>query len=142
MTLPPIPPDMPVLIAGPTASGKSALAMQIAQDHGGCVVNADASQVYGCWRVVTARPSTEDEALVPHRLYGHIDWQDSYSAGHWLREVEELMRTESHRLIIIGGTGLYFKALTEGLSAQQDDAAFNGTIEATISEIYDASVAG
>ncbi|WP_050927792.1 tRNA (adenosine(37)-N6)-dimethylallyltransferase MiaA [Aestuariivita boseongensis] len=115
MTLPPIPDDLPVLIAGPTASGKSALAMEIAATHGGVIVNADASQVYDCWRVVTARPSPEDEAALPHALYGHIAWDAPYSAGHWLREVGAILKA-SQRPIIVGGTGLYFMALTEGMA--------------------------
>ena len=82
-----IDPDRPVLIAGPTAAGKSALALQIAETQGGVIVNADASQVYDCWRIVTARPSAEEEARAPHALYGHVHWQESYSAGQWLREV-------------------------------------------------------
>ncbi|UWR20893.1 tRNA (adenosine(37)-N6)-dimethylallyltransferase MiaA [Sulfitobacter sp. S190] len=110
-----IPPDQPVLIAGPTASGKSALALQIAQTAGGVIVNADASQVYGCWRLISARPSPEEEALAPHALYGHIADDTAYSTGHWLREVREILRRGS-RPIIVGGTGLYFKALTEGLA--------------------------
>ncbi|MEY8827784.1 tRNA (adenosine(37)-N6)-dimethylallyltransferase MiaA [Sedimentitalea sp. XS_ASV28] len=113
--LPDIPIDKPVLIAGPTASGKSALALQIAERDGGVIVNADASQVYACWRVVTARPSEEEEARVPHCLYGHIDHDAPYSTGHWLREVVPLL-TGSERPIIIGGTGLYFSALTQGIA--------------------------
>jgi tRNA dimethylallyltransferase len=105
----------PVLIAGPTASGKSALALWIAQRFGGVVVNADASQVFACWRVVTARPSCAEEALVPHRLYGHVAYDADYSAGHWLREVQPLL-AGPERPIIVGGTGLYFTALTEGLA--------------------------
>lgn len=113
--LPPIPDGRPVLIAGPTASGKSALALAIAQAYGGVVVNADASQVYACWRVITARPSPGDETRAPHRLYGHVRWNAPYSAGHWLREVEPLL-AGPERPIITGGTGLYFTALTEGLA--------------------------
>lgn len=113
--LPPIPPDRPVLIAGPTASGKSALALRIAQDSGGVIVNADAAQVYDCWRVITARPSQAEEAAAPHRLYGHVRWDQPYSAGHWLREVRMIL-AEGLRPIITGGTGLYFAALTEGLA--------------------------
>lgn len=103
-----------VLIAGPTASGKSALATEIAARQGGVVVNADALQVYGNWRVLSARPSAEEEALVPHRLYGHVARARAYSVGDWLREVEALLQND--RLIIVGGTGLYFSALTEGLA--------------------------
>lgn len=113
--LPVIPRDKPVLIAGPTASGKSALALEIAQRDGGVIVNADASQVYACWRIITARPSAKDEAAAPHRLYGHVDWNVSYSAGHWLREVAPLL-DGPERPIIVGGTGLYFQSLTRGMA--------------------------
>lgn len=110
-----IDPDRPVLIAGPTASGKSALALEIAEKQGGVVVNADASQVFDCWRIVTARPSAEEEARAPHRLYGHVAYDAPYSAGHWLREVVPLL-SGAQRPIIVGGTGLYFNALTEGMA--------------------------
>jgi len=103
-----------VLIAGPTASGKSALALAIAERDGGVVVNADASQVFANWRVLTARPGPEDEARVPHRLFGHVPGDAAYSVGHWLREVAPLLG--GARPIIVGGTGLYFTALTEGLA--------------------------
>jgi tRNA dimethylallyltransferase len=108
-------PEKHVLIAGPTASGKSALALQIAAAQGGVIVNADASQVYDCWRVITARPEAEEEAQAQHALYGHISAQDAYSTGHWLREVTALL-SSGQRLIITGGTGLYFAALTQGLA--------------------------
>lgn len=110
-----IDPDRPVLIAGPTASGKSALALEIAEKQGGVVVNADASQVFDCWRIVTARPSAEEEARAPHQLYGHVAYDAPYSAGHWLREVVPLL-SGAQRPIIVGGTGLYFNALTEGMA--------------------------
>lgn len=113
--LPPIRPDAPVLIAGPTASGKSALALRIAEQFGGVIVNADASQVFDCWRVITARPSVADETRVPHLLYGHLPYNAPYSAGHWLREVTQLL-SGPDRLIIVGGTGLNFTALTQGLA--------------------------
>ncbi|WP_372887749.1 tRNA (adenosine(37)-N6)-dimethylallyltransferase MiaA [Shimia sp.] len=113
--LPEIAADRPVLIAGPTASGKSALALEIAESMGGVIVNADAIQVYGNWRVLTARPSAADESRAPHRLYGHVDGAAAYSVGHWLREVAPLL-AGPERPIIVGGTGLYFKALTEGLA--------------------------
>ena len=109
-----IPAERPVLIAGPTASGKSALALEIAA-RGGVIVNADASQVYGCWRVISARPSAAEEALATHRLYGHLPDDAPYSTGHWLREVETIL-SQGKRPIIVGGTGLYFQALTEGLA--------------------------
>jgi len=115
MDLSTIPTDRPVLIAGPTASGKSALALRIARQQGGVIVNADAIQVFENWRVLTARPSPEDEAAAPHALYGHVAYDADYSVGHWLREVEPLLNADS-RPIITGGTGLYFTALTEGLA--------------------------
>lgn len=109
-----IPPEVPVLIAGPTASGKSALALAIAESGGGVVVNADASQVFDCWRVISARPDAGELARAEHALYGHLPYDAPYSAGHWLREVAPLL--SGKRPIIVGGTGLYFAALTEGLS--------------------------
>ncbi len=108
----------PLLIAGPTASGKSDHALAEAA-KGGVVINADASQVYDVWRVLTARPSVEEEAQAPHRLYGHIAPSVRYSVGAWLRDVAPVLaeaRAEGLRPIIVGGTGLYFKALTEGLA--------------------------
>ena len=105
--------EAPVLIAGPTASGKSALAMELAARDGRVVVNADALQVYDCWRLLTARPSVRDEAALPHALYGHISRDTPYSVGHWLREVTALL---DRPVVIVGGTGLYFTALTEGLA--------------------------
>ncbi len=108
-------PDRPVLIAGPTACGKSALALRIANESGGQIINADALQVFANWRILTARPSVDDEAQVPHRLYGHVPRDAEYSVGHWLRDLAALLN-EGPRPIIIGGTGLYFTALTEGLA--------------------------
>jgi tRNA dimethylallyltransferase len=108
-------PERPVLIAGPTASGKSAFALAIAERQGGIVVNADAIQVFSDWRVLTARPDTAEEARAPHALYGHIPGDQAYSVGHWLREVAPLLQG-GPRPIIVGGTGLYFTALTEGLA--------------------------
>ncbi len=113
--LPQIDADTPVLIAGPTASGKSALALDIAERFGGVVVNADAIQVFANWRVLTARPLDEDLARAPHALYGHVPYDAEYSVGHWLRELEPFLRG-GPRPIITGGTGLYFTALTEGLA--------------------------
>lgn len=108
-------PARPVLIAGPTASGKSAVALRIAALQGGVIVNADALQVFANWRVLTARPGPDEEAVAPHRLYGHVARDAPYSVGHWLREVAPLLRA-GPRPIIVGGTGLYFTALTEGLA--------------------------
>jgi len=110
-------PDRPVLIAGPTASGKSALARAIAGARGGMIVNADALQVYGCWRVLTARPTPAEEAALPHRLYGHVAAGEIYSVGAWLRDLRAvLVAGPGMRPIVVGGTGLYFAALTEGLA--------------------------
>ena len=111
-----IPADMPVLIAGPTASGKSALALQIAQNNGGVIINADALQVFDGWRVLTARPDDADLARAPHLLYGHVPFDADYSVGHWLRQVGDILANPPARPIIVGGTGLYFRALTEGLA--------------------------
>jgi tRNA dimethylallyltransferase len=109
-----------VLIAGPTASGKSALAMRLAEKLNGAIVNADSMQVYRDLRIITARPAREEEARVPHRLYGHVDAGVNYSTGQWLRDVagvlDELAR-QQRTAILVGGTGLYFKALTTGLAA-------------------------
>jgi tRNA dimethylallyltransferase len=110
-----IPPDMPVLIAGPTASGKSALALEIATRQGGVIVNADASQVFAGWQVLTARPAGSDLARAPHVLYGHVPFDAPYSAGQWLRDVAPYL-TGGVRPIIVGGTGLNFHALTCGLA--------------------------
>lgn len=109
----------PILIAGPTASGKSALALRLAERLGGAVINADAMQVYAEWRVLTARPTREDEARAPHLLYGHVPVSAPYSAGAWLRDAAaalETCRREGWRPIFVGGSGLLFAALTEGLA--------------------------
>jgi tRNA dimethylallyltransferase len=109
-----------ILIAGPTASGKSALALALAAKYGGVVVNADSMQVYRDLRIITARPNAEDEQRAPHRLYGHIDAAENYSAGRWRSEAAALLASaESYgrATIIAGGTGLYFSALTRGLAA-------------------------
>jgi tRNA dimethylallyltransferase len=109
-----------VLIAGPTASGKSALALALAEKLGGVIVNADSMQVYRDLAVITARPSPEDEARAPHRLYGHVDASENYSVGRWCRDVATALAeiaAAGQIPIIVGGTGLYFKALTTGLAA-------------------------
>jgi len=109
-----------VLIAGPTASGKSALALELAQKTGGVIINADSMQVYRDLRVITARPTPEEEAKVPHRLYGHVDAAVNFSAGHWVADAAAVLaevRAQSRLPIFVGGSGLYFKALTRGLSA-------------------------
>jgi tRNA dimethylallyltransferase len=109
-----------VLIAGPTASGKSALALTLAEALGGTIINADAMQVYRDLRVLTARPSPAEEARVLHLLYGHVDAAENYSVGRWCVDVAAALTTveRAGRLpILAGGTGLYFKALTRGLAA-------------------------
>jgi tRNA dimethylallyltransferase len=113
--IPDIPDDRPVLIAGPTASGKSALALEIAETRGGVIVNADALQVWSCWRVLSARPPATEEARAPHALYGTVAPGADWSAGHWLRAVAPLLAGPA-RPILVGGTGLYFTALTTGLA--------------------------
>src|SRR5262245_16784293 len=106
-----------VLIAGATASGKSALALGIAEKLGGVIVNADSMQVYRDLRILTSRPSVEDEARVPHLLYGHVDAAEAYSVGRFLADAERVIEANQDRpLIFTGGTGLYFDALTRGLS--------------------------
>ena len=107
-----------MLIAGPTASGKSALAVERAGALGGVVVNADAMQVYDVLRVLTARPSDEEMEEVPHHLYGFVPPSIRFSTGQWLREVASLLPTlEGQALVFAGGTGLYFDALTKGFAA-------------------------
>ncbi len=108
-----------ILITGPTASGKSALAVELARSHDGVVINADSMQVYGTLRVLTARPSEVDMQGIPHHLYGHVPAGQAYSTGVWLREAGALvkqLRDEGRIPVFVGGTGLYFKALTGGLS--------------------------
>jgi len=107
------------LIAGPTASGKSRLAMQRARETGAVVINADSQQLYADLRVLSARPSVEDEAEIPHRLYGVADAADAWSVGRWSRAVMNLLAelaAEGRPALLVGGTGLYFNALTKGLA--------------------------
>ncbi len=134
--------ELPILIAGPTASGKSALAMELAARDGRIVVNADALQAYGCWRVLTARPSLADEAALPHALYGHVGRDEPWSVGHGLRGVRAYL---DHPIVIVGGTGLYFTSLTEGLAelpevsaavrAEADQRRLTGGLAAMIAEL-------
>lgn len=108
-----------ILITGPTASGKSALAMRLAGEAGGVVINADSMQVYDTLSVITARPAEVEMQGVPHRLYGHVPALKAHSTGEWLREVQAMLavlKAEGRLPVIVGGTGLYFKALTGGLS--------------------------
>ncbi|GAA4662911.1 tRNA (adenosine(37)-N6)-dimethylallyltransferase MiaA [Bartonella pachyuromydis] len=105
------------LIAGPTASGKSALALQMAQEKNAVIINTDSMQVYDVLNILTARPTKADTAIVPHYLYGHVNPAVNYSVGKWLCDVEKLLTSfTSKSLIFVGGTGLYFRALLEGMS--------------------------
>ena len=134
----------PVLIAGATASGKSALALEIAAQLGGVIVNADALQVYSGWRILTARPTDAEENLAPHALYGHVPNHESYSVGDWLRDIGSILSGDK-RPIIVGGTGLYFRALTEGLAdipptpasirAQSAELRFRGGLHTMLQDL-------
>src|ERR1044072_493845 len=122
-------PDRPkraVLIAGPTASGKSALALDLAQKVGGVVINADSMQVYRDLRIITARPTVEEEAVAPHRLYGHVDAAINFSAGAWVTDAAKALaeaRAQRKLPIFVGGSGVDFRALTRGWSAVPPIAA-------------------
>lgn len=108
-----------ILIAGPTASGKSGLALRLAEQLGGAIINADSMQVYRELRILTARPSAEEEARVPHALYGFVPGAEAYSAGRYAVDATRAIaaaRADGRTPIIVGGTGLYFTALLEGLS--------------------------
>jgi tRNA dimethylallyltransferase len=108
-----------VLIAGPTASGKSALALALAERIGGMIVNADSMQVYRDLRIITARPTPEEERRVPHLLYGHVDASENFSSGRWIADAGEALAAverEKRVPIFVGGTGLYFRALLRGFS--------------------------
>jgi tRNA dimethylallyltransferase len=109
-----------ILIAGPTASGKSALALVLAEKLGGTVVNADSMQVYRDLRIITARPTPQDMQRAPHRLYGHTDAAVNYSVGRWCTEAADALaaiKQDGRAAIVVGGTGLYFSGLTRGLAA-------------------------
>jgi tRNA dimethylallyltransferase len=109
-----------ILLAGPTTSGKSALALKLAESIGGTIINADSMQVYRDLRIITARPTVQEEARVPHLLYGHVDAAENYSAGRWCVDAAAAIADASRagrRPILVGGTGLYLKALTQGLAA-------------------------
>jgi tRNA dimethylallyltransferase len=109
-----------VLVAGPTTSGKSALALALAERLGGTIINADSMQVYRDLRIITARPTPDDEARVPHLLYGHVDAAENYSVGRWCVDAQAAIaetRRAGRMPILVGGTGLYFKALLQGLAA-------------------------
>lgn len=125
------------LIAGPTASGKSALALRLAETTGGEIVNADALQLYADLRLLSARPSAEEEARAPHHLFGVADGADGWSVGRWLRAATQVLDGIAARgrpAIVVGGTGLYFKALTEGLA---DIPAIPALARAEATALYD-----
>ncbi len=126
-----------LLIAGPTAGGKSALALRLAQETGAEILNADALQIYADLRVLTARPSPEDEMLATHHLYGVADAADGWSVGQWLRAALAKLDEIAARgapAIVVGGTGLYFRALTEGLAETPEVAP---QIRAEVAALYD-----
>ncbi|MCL6230263.1 tRNA (adenosine(37)-N6)-dimethylallyltransferase MiaA [Bartonella bilalgolemii] len=109
------------LIAGPTASGKSKLALKIAQEKNAVIINADSMQIYDTLNILTARPTEDDTIIFPHYLYGYVSPSLNYSVGQWLRDVEKLLNViTSKSLIFVGGTGLYFRALLGGISEIPD----------------------
>ena len=112
-----------ILLAGPTASGKSALALDFAEQLDGVIINADSMQVYADLRILTARPSVDDEARQPHKLYGTVDGAERYSVGRWLTDLHvavEQTRAQGKWPIIVGGTGFYLDAAEQGISAIPD----------------------
>src|SRR6478672_12546184 len=127
-----------VLIAGATASGKSALALALAEQLDGSIVNADSMQVYRDLRIITARPAAAEEARIPHLLYGHVDAAENYSVGRWCVDARAALAAVARagRLpIVVGGTGLYFKALTQGLAAVPPiPAGIRATVRARLKE--------
>ncbi|KRE00298.1 tRNA dimethylallyltransferase [Bosea sp. Root381] len=139
-----------VLIAGPTASGKSALAVTLARRLDGTVVNADSMQVYTDLRIITARPTPDEEAMAPHRLYGHVDGAVNYSAMRYAADAAALLpelADVGSLPILVGGTGLYFKALTEGFSAipsvpEAVRSAFRARVEGQETSLLHAELAG
>lgn len=145
-----MPSDRPVLIAGPTASGKSALALALAEAQGGVIVNADALQVFDAWKILTAQPSVVDRERAPHLLYGHLPHDAAYSVGDWLREVAPFLAGPA-RVILVGGTGLYFTALTQGLAeipevspeirTEAESRLASGELAAMVSELDAATAA-
>jgi len=129
-----------VLIAGPTASGKSALALAMARAQGGVIVNADSMQVYDTLRVVTARPGPDEAAQAPHRLYGTVPAATRFSTGQWLSAVGDVIGdTGDAPLIFVGGTGLYFDALLNGFADIPDvPAAITAQVQQEI-QVLDAA---
>jgi tRNA dimethylallyltransferase len=145
-------PKRALLIAGPTASGKSALALKLASERMGVIINADALQVYHELRLLSARPGAEEEDQVPHRLYGHVSGRESYSVARWLTDARQAI-AETWRCgltaVITGGTGLYFKALEEGLAeitpiatdVREHWRGFAGDLHAELSRVDPAAAA-
>jgi tRNA dimethylallyltransferase len=131
------------LIAGPTASGKSALALRLAGQTGAEIVNADALQLYADLRILSARPSPEEEARAPHHLFGVADAADGWSVGRWLRAASQALKEIASRgnpAIVVGGTGLYFRALTHGLAeTPQIPAAARAQAAAEFEEMGEAA---
>ena len=124
----------PILLCGPTASGKSNLALKLAKELNGIIVNADALQIYDKWRVLTARPTKMDEHQIRHYLYGTVSIHDRYSVGNWLRDVNEILsKHKGTPIIIVGGTGLYFTSLINGLT---NIPKINATIRQDINSWY------
>ena len=122
--------QFPILLCGPTASGKSNLALKLAKKFNGIIVNADALQIYDKWRVLTARPTKIDEYQIRHYLYGTVSIYDRYSVGNWLRDVSKILsKHKGTPIIIVGGTGLYFTSLINGLT---DIPRINTTIRQDI----------
>ena len=127
-----------LLIAGPTASGKTALALRAARALGGEIVNADALQLYANLRVLSARPTDEEMAVAPHHLFGVADGADGWSVGRWLRAATPILadiRSRGRTPVVVGGTGLYFKALTEGLA---DVPPTPAAVRQSVTAMYDA----
>ncbi len=130
-------PALVTLIAGPTAGGKSALALRLARETGGEIVNADSMQIYADLRVLTARPNTEDEAAAPHHLFGVADAGEAWSVGRWLEAATATLATIAARgrpALVVGGTGLYFRALTVGLA---DIPAVSAAIRREVQALFD-----
>ena len=127
-----------VLIAGPTASGKSALAIKLAQQFNGVVVNADSMQIYDGLRIITARPSIEEEQMCEHRMFGTVSPHEAYSVAQWLEDaggqLKEILAS-GRKVIFVGGTGLYFSTMVDGLSPMPP---IDVDIRKKWREIYDA----
>jgi len=138
------PPPSITLIAGPTASGKSALALKMARETGAVIINADSQQLYADLRILTARPSVEDEALADHRMYGVAAASEIWSVGRWLRATTPIIQAtaaEKRAILIVGGTGLYFSALLHGLVDIPDiDQSERTAAEATYDQEGEAVV--